>query len=79
MKSSQTDLGAYFDELWREVNYRDVREPEPLDGNVRLDCSGELIDAGSLGVALVRHTAAGQRIEFVCPRCSALHDSARFA
>jgi hypothetical protein len=32
MNSSQTDLGAYFDELWREVNYREVREPEPLDG-----------------------------------------------
>ena len=79
MNSSGTDLGAYFDELWREVNYREVREPEPLYGKVRLDCSGELIDAESLGLALVRHTVAGQRIEFVCPRCSALHDSARFA
>ena len=79
MNSSGTDLGAYFDDLWREVNYREVREPEPLDGKVRLDCSGELIDAESLGLALVRHAAAGQRIEFVCPRCSALHDSARSA
>ena len=78
MNSSQTDLGAYFDELWREVNYREIREPEPLDGKVRLDCSGELVDAGSLGVALVRNTAAGQHVEFLCPRCSALHDSARF-
>ena len=79
MNSSGTDLGAYFDELWREVDYREVREPEPLDGKVRLACSGELIDAGSVGVALVRHAAAGQHIEFACPRCSALHDSARFA
>ena len=79
MNSSRTDLGAYFDELWREVNHREVREPEPLDGKVRLDCSGEFIDAGSLRVALVRHAAAGQRIEFVCPRCGALHDSAHFA
>ena len=79
MNGSRTDLGAYFDDLWREVNYREVREPEPLDGKVRLGCSGELIDAGSLRVALVRYAAAGQRIEFVCPRCSALHDSARFA
>ena len=79
MNSSGTDLGAYFDELWREVDYREVREPEPLDGKVRLDCSGELIDAQSLGIALVRQTATGPRIEFVCPRCNALHDSARFA
>ena len=79
MNSSGTDLGAYFDELWREVNYREVREPEPLDGTVRLDCSGELIDAESLGLALVRQTAAGQRVEFVCPCCGALHDSARLA
>jgi len=79
MDISRTDLGAYFDELWREVNYREVREPEPLDGKVRLDCSGELIDADSLRVALVRHVAAGERIEFVCPRCSALHASERFA
>ena len=79
MNSSGTDLGAYLDELWREVDYREVREPETLDGKVRLDCSGELIDAGSLGVALVRQAAAGQHIEFVCPRCSALHDSPRFA
>ena len=78
MNSSPTDFGAYFDELWCEVDYREIREPEPLDGKVRLDCSGELIDAGSLPVAVVRHTAAGQRIEFVCPSCNALHDSARF-
>ena len=79
MSSSPTDLGAYFDDLWQQVSYREVREPEPLDGKVRLDCSGELVDAGSLGVALVRHTAAGQRVEFVCTRCGALHDSAHFA
>jgi hypothetical protein len=79
MNRSRTDLGAYFDELWREVDYREDFAPEPLDGKVRLDCSGELIDAGSLRVALVRHAAAGQRIEFVCPRCSSLHDSPRFA
>ncbi|HEU5257831.1 MAG TPA: hypothetical protein VFU28_17700 [Vicinamibacterales bacterium] len=78
MNSSWTDLGAYFDDLWREVNYGEVCEPEPLDGKVRLDCSGELVDAGSLGVALVRHATAGLHIEFVCPRCRALHDSARF-
>jgi len=79
MNGWPTDLDAYFDELWREVSDREVSEPEPLDGKVRLDCSGELVDAGSVPVALVRHTAAGRRIEFVCPRCSALHDSACFA
>ena len=78
MISSRIDLGVYFDDLWREVNYREDREAEALDGKVRLDCSGELIDAAFLRVALVRHAAAGQHIEFVCPRCSALHDSARF-
>ena len=32
-----------------------------------------------LPVALVRDTGTGRRIEFVCPRCSALHESTRFA
>jgi len=77
MSGSPTDLGAYFDELWHEVDRREVREPEPLKGKVRLDCSGEFIDVSSLRVALVRNATAGQRIEFVCPRCGALHDSAR--
>jgi len=79
MNSLRTDLGAYFDELWRGVNDGEVRVPELLDGKVHLDCSGELIDASSLRVARVRRVAAGQRIEFVCPRCNTLHDSARFA
>ena len=73
-----TDLGAYFDDLWREVDQREVREPELPDGKVRLDCNGELVDAGSLGFALVRDTAGGQHIEFVCPQCNALHESPLF-
>ncbi len=73
-----TDFGAYFDDLWREVDQREVREPELLVGKVRLDCNGELIDAGSLGFALVRNTADGQHMEFVCPQCNALHESPRF-
>ena len=73
-----TDLGAYFDDLWREVDQREAREPELLDGKVRLDCNGELVDAGSLGFALVRNTAGGQHIEFMCPQCNALHESPLF-
>ena len=36
MNSSWTDLGAYFDELWCEVKYREVLELELLAGNTRL-------------------------------------------
>jgi hypothetical protein len=46
---------------------------------VRLACSGELVAIGSIGLAVSRESALGAvLIEFVCPRCDALHESRLF-
>ena len=43
---------------------------------VRLACSGELVDIGSIGLAVSRESALGKvLIEFVFPRCAELHES----
>ena len=43
---------------------------------VRLACNGELVDIGSIGLAVSRESALGAvLIEFVCPRCAELHES----
>jgi hypothetical protein len=72
------DLATYFEPLWRSLDLHpsDYPEPRSLEGTIHLECTGGLLDVQSLGCALVRHTTAGPRVEFVCPECGALHDSA---
>jgi hypothetical protein len=71
-----TDLHAYFENLWHQVDRSELgEEGGGIGGTVRLECTGELVAADSLGLAVVRRTAGGEHIEFVCPRCNALHES----
>ena len=77
------DLAGYFEKLSREAETRERRDVTPAPvvphGKVRLPCSDESIDAHSLPVALVRQSAGGELIEFLCPKCGALHESLRIA
>jgi hypothetical protein len=44
--------------------------------SVQLPCNAEVIDAATIGIAVVRTPADGKRlIEFLCPRCTRLHES----
>ena len=57
----------------REVN------ADPAHHKVRLTCSGDLVDIGSVGLVGPRESALGAMlIEFVCPRCDELHESRLF-
>jgi hypothetical protein len=70
-----------FEQLWREMEDRDDTETSPDLPNrwVRLDCNGELVDIGSVGLTGVRDSAlCGELIKFVCPRCNEQHESLRF-
>ena len=56
--------------------------PEPsavADVSVWLECSGELMDVGSVDVLRIRETTPGiELVEFACPRCRTPHASLRF-
>jgi len=78
----ESDLGTYFDSLWREVAERDARQSSvaPSHGKVRLKCVGDLVDLESIGATLIRQPTRGREVvEFICPRCNELHESPRFA
>src|SRR5438105_926457 len=67
--------------LCRHLNEREKREvkSDVAPRKVRLGCTGELADIGSIGFVLVRTSAAGaELIEFLCPRCERLHESLAF-
>jgi hypothetical protein len=50
------------------------------DVSVWLECSGELIDVGSVDVLRIREAKPGiELVDFVCPRCQTPHSSLRFA
>jgi hypothetical protein len=50
------------------------------DISVWLECSGELVDVGSVDVLGIREAKPGiELVEFACPRCQAPHVSLRFA
>jgi hypothetical protein len=75
------DLKATFEKLWREVDEREKRDANSglVQHMVRLDCTDELVDIGSVGLLGLREAARGSvLIDFVCPRCDELHRSRRF-
>ncbi len=66
-----------FEALWRELEARETREPEPAR-KLRLECNGELVDLGSARLTGLRVSASGvELIEFFCPRCNQRHESPR--
>ena len=74
---SDLDLRTTFEKLWREVQERESRAATPdfVHHQVRLDCNGELVDIGAVRLAGPRESPLGRvLIEFVCPRCKALHE-----
>jgi hypothetical protein len=56
--------------------------PKPsaiADLRVWLECSGELMDVGSVDVLGIREATPGiELVEFACPRCRTSHASLRF-
>ena len=69
------DLTNSFEKLWRTLDERERREAS----KVRLDCNGELVGIGSVGlVGLLESAPSAELIEFVCPRCERRHASLRF-
>jgi hypothetical protein len=78
----ESDPTTSFEKLWREVEEREKREvnSDLAHRRVRLACSGELVDIGSVGLAGPRESALGAvPIEFVCPRCAEVHESRLFS
>ena len=74
-------LGTSFEKAWRELDDWDEGQTgsDLPDRWIRLDCNGDLVDIGSVGLVGVRESAlAGELIEFVCPRCGQQHESLRF-
>ena len=79
----ESNLNAYFEHLWRHLDAHETKdalekpttdEDEPR-GKVRLDCTGEVVDMRSIGVAVVRNSHGVESVEFLCPRCERLHES----
>ena len=56
--------------------------PKPsgiADVSVWLECSGELMEVGSVDVLRIREATPGiEQVEFACPRCRKAHASLRF-
>ena len=77
----ESDPMSSFEKLWREVEEREKREvnSDLTHHMVRLDCNGELLDIGSVGLIGPPESALeAVLIEFVCPRCDELHESRWF-
>jgi len=75
------ELSTYFENLWRHLDKREKSETksDAAPRKVRLGCTGELADIGSIGLVVVRNSTAGaELVEFLCPRCERLHESLRF-
>jgi len=62
------------------VPRRSSRLPSAIvDGNVWLECSGELVDVRSIDVLRIREARPGiEVIECLCPRCRTPHASLHF-
>ena len=77
-----SDLSTYFELVWRHLDAREKRAGNDNSARhkVRLECSGDLIDAESIGVVVTRGPEAGAEefVEFLCPQCDRLHESPRF-
>jgi hypothetical protein len=79
--SIQTDIQQTFARVWRELAEREEADADfDTDrDSLWLECSGELVDAGSVKIVGVRMPALmADMVEFVCPRCNQRHESLRF-
>ena len=80
-ENSEVSLQTTVNDFWHGLG---VREESDADSeadrdSVLLECSGDLVDAGSVRVIRVRRFAAGvQTLDFVCPQCRQRHESLRF-
>jgi len=78
--STETDLEKTLERMWRELDERE--EAESTCGfaysKVRLECSDEIVDIGSVDLLGLRTSVANiELIQFVCPRCARCHESPR--
>ena len=72
------DLSSYFQNLYRHLEKREQKS-DAAPCKVRLGCTGELADIGSIGLVVVRSSTDGvELIEFLCPQCERLHESLPF-
>ncbi len=79
--SDETDIQHSFAPVWRELEEREESQADPDADrdSVLLECSGDLVDAGSVKIVGVRKSAlVVEVVEFVCPRCGQRHESLRF-
>ena len=77
----ETEIGATFERVWRELDTRDQSTTSPGDdcNSVLLECNGELVDSCSVKVLRVRKSFLGsEMLEFVGPRCKQRHESLQF-
>jgi hypothetical protein len=77
----EIDLTTSFDKAWRELDDWEKGEASSdlPDRWIRLECNGDLVDIGCVGlVGLCESAFGGELIEFVCPRCGQHHESLRF-
>ena len=79
--SYETDIQQTFARVWRELGDREDSQAEvgADRDSLWLECNGELVDAGAVGVVGVRVSALGiEMVEFVCPHCNQRHESLTF-
>ena len=75
---ADSNAAMNFEALWREVDERERREADSAR-KLRLECNGEFVDLGGVGLVGLRQPAPGaELIEFVCPRCGRRHESPWF-
>ena len=76
--SAESDARVHFEKLWRELDELEKRQADPdlASRRVRLECNGELLDAGSVGPMAVRYSwPGGELVAYDCPRCDRRHES----
>ena len=79
--SYETDIQHTFARVWRELGEREDADADfSADrDSLWLECTGELVDAGSVKIIGQRMPAlVADLVEFVCPRCYQCHESLRF-
>src|SRR5258708_27468159 len=73
------DLSNYFKNLYRHLDEREQKS-DAAPRKVRLGCTGELADIGSIGLVVVQSSTGGaELIEFLCPPSERLHESLPFS
>ena len=79
--SYETDIQQTFARVWRELGEREDADVDFAadHDSLWLECTGELVDAGSVNIIGHRMPAlVADLVEFVCPRCNQCHESLRF-